>query len=87
MIKTSVIIEGMMCKMCEAHVENAVKENFAVKKIKASHVRGDAEIISENPLEKQEVIAVIEKAGYKAVSVSEKEYNKRGIFSFFSRKN
>ena len=35
MFKTTVGIEGMMCGMCEAHVNDAIRKAFDVKKVKA----------------------------------------------------
>ena len=33
MIKTTLGIEGMMCGMCESHINNAIRNNFKVKKV------------------------------------------------------
>ena len=33
MIKTTLGIEGMMCGMCESHINNAIRNNFKVKKL------------------------------------------------------
>ena len=33
MTKTILSIEGMQCGMCEAHVNDAIRNNFAVKKV------------------------------------------------------
>ena len=35
MYKTTVKIDGMVCAMCEAHVNDAVRKNFAVSSVKA----------------------------------------------------
>ena len=39
MIKTTVEVNGMMCGMCESHVNEAVRKNFTVKKVQSSHTR------------------------------------------------
>lgn len=39
MIKISVGIEGMACGMCEAHINNAVRQAFSVKKVTSSHIK------------------------------------------------
>lgn len=36
MKKTTVGVEGMMCEMCESHVNDAVRAAFDVKKVKSS---------------------------------------------------
>ena len=39
MTKTILSIEGMQCGMCEAHVNDAIRNNFAVKKVTSSHAK------------------------------------------------
>ena len=36
MTKYTVEVDGMMCGMCEAHVNEAVRKAFAVKKVSSS---------------------------------------------------
>ena len=48
MIKTTLGIEGMMCGMCESHINNAIRNNFKVKKVNSSKNNGQTEIISED---------------------------------------
>lgn len=36
MIKTTVKVDGMMCGMCESHVNDAVRKAFQVDKITSS---------------------------------------------------
>ncbi len=57
MIKTTIKITGMACTMCEAHINEAVRNAFSVKKMKSSHSKGEAVILSEEPLDE----AVLEK--------------------------
>ncbi len=47
MIKTIVKIDGMMCGMCEKHVNNAVSRAFVTENITSSNKKGETEIISE----------------------------------------
>ena len=51
MTKTTLNITGMACNMCEAHVNDAIRENFKVKKVNSSHTKNQTEIISEEPLD------------------------------------
>ena len=51
MTKTVLSIEGMACGMCEAHVNDAIRANFSVKKVSSSHKKGQTEVISEQPLD------------------------------------
>ena len=47
MFRTVVKIDGMMCGMCEAHINDAIRRNFNVKKVKSSHSKGETVIESE----------------------------------------
>ena len=39
MKKTILTIDGMMCGMCESHVNDAIRANFNVKKVSSSHAK------------------------------------------------
>ncbi len=45
MYKTTVKIDGMMCSMCESHVNDAVRSKLKVKKVTSSHKKGETVII------------------------------------------
>ena len=40
MVKTILKIEGMLCGMCESHINAAIRKHFDVKKVKSSHKKG-----------------------------------------------
>lgn len=84
MIKTSLEIDGMACSMCEAHVNDAVRKGFAVRKVTSSHTKGKMEILSEEPLEETQLKAVIEATGYQVTAVRSEPYEKKG-FSLFRK--
>ena len=50
MTKTTVKVDGMMCGMCESHVNDAVRKAFQVDKVSSSHSKGETVIISDVPL-------------------------------------
>ncbi|MDY6367197.1 MAG: heavy-metal-associated domain-containing protein [Clostridia bacterium] len=85
MTKTTVKIDGMMCGMCEAHVADVIRRNFTVKKVKASHIKGTAEIITETPISEELLKFEIEKTGYRVESVKSEDYQKKGLFSFLKK--
>lgn len=80
MVQTTVKIEGMQCGMCEAHVNDAVRSAFQVKKVTSSHTKGETVILSESEIDSQQLRDVIEKTGYQIVSVSSAPYVKKGLF-------
>ena len=83
MVKITLAIEGMACGMCEAHINEAVRNTFQVKKVSSSHTKKQTVIIAEKDIPEQELKDVIVKAGYDAVSVSSEPYEKKGLFSAF----
>ena len=42
MLQITVGVDGMACSMCEAHVSDAIRKAFPVKKVTASHTKGQA---------------------------------------------
>ncbi len=85
MVKITVGIEGMACGMCEAHINEAVRNAFQVKKVTSSHTKKQTVIIAEKDISEQELKSVVAKAGYDAVSVNSEPYMKKGLFSAFRR--
>lgn len=82
MIKTIVGIDGMMCGMCESHVNEAIRKSFDVKKVSSSHSKKKTEIISEEAIDEDKLRAVIDETGYTVLSVDSELYKKKG-FGFF----
>lgn len=69
MTQTVLKIEGMACGMCESHVNDAIRNNFSVKKVKSSHKKGETVIKSEQPLDAEKLKKVIADTGYTLVSM------------------
>ena len=58
-------IDGMMCGMCESHINDAVRNNFSVKSVKSNHKTGTCRIVSSTALDMEKLKSVIEQTGYK----------------------
>lgn len=84
MVKTTLGIDGMMCGMCESHMNDAIRNNFDVKKVTSSHSKKQTEVISEEALDEGKLKEVVEKIGYQLTSVETEPYEKKG-FSLFHR--
>ena len=82
MTRTIVDIEGMACGMCEAHINNAIRSHFNVKKVKASHAKKQADILSEMPLDEAKLREIIGNTGYTVTSVQTEPYEKKGFGLF-----
>ncbi|MDO5574393.1 MAG: heavy metal translocating P-type ATPase [bacterium] len=66
-------VEGMMCPMCEAHVNDAVRAAFDVKKVASSHKKKQTVIQTNAEISEQQIKEVIEKTGYQVTSFDVKE--------------
>lgn len=82
MVKTVLSIDGMMCSMCEAHMNDLVRKNCAVKKVKSSVKSGETTIISENELDISMLKKEIQEIGYELKDWHSEPYEKKGLFSF-----
>ena len=85
MIRTTVGVDGMMCGMCEAHVNDAVRKQFPVKKITSSHTKKQTVILSDKPLDEQALRDTIGQTGYQVTSVASEPYEKKGLFGAFRK--
>ena len=85
MIKTTLKIDGMMCGMCEAHVNDAIRGAISVKKVTSSHRSGETVVISEASIDRERLKEAIEKTGYRLLSVSETPYVKKSFLSFLKK--
>jgi len=82
MIKTTLKIDGMMCSMCESHINDTVRSACKVKSVKSSHSKGTTEIISERPLDETALKEAIGKTGYKVIDIKTEPYEKKRVSLF-----
>lgn len=85
MVKITVEIEGMACGMCEAHINEAIRNTFRVKKVTSSHTKRQTIILAEQDIPEKELNSVIVKAGYDVVSVNSESYEKKSLFPMFRK--
>ena len=82
MVKTVLKIEGMMCGMCEAHMNDLIRKNFKVKKVTSSAKDGETVIISDAELDIPWAKKQIKDIGYELVDYTSEPYEKKGLFHF-----
>ena len=80
MVKTTLKIDGMMCSMCEAHMNDLVRQNCSVKKVTSSAKNGETVVISEEPLDISMLDKEIKGIGYTLLSHESEPYEKKGLF-------
>lgn len=82
MIQITVQVDGMMCGMCESHVNDAVRKAFPVKKVTSSHSKGQTVILTETDIGEDRLRAAIGRTGYKVLDIRKEPYEKKGLFGF-----
>ena len=73
MIKYELEITGMMCSMCEAHVNDVIRKSFDVKKIKSSHKKNLTSFVSEALIDEAKLKSIIGETGYKLEKIKYEE--------------
>ena len=86
MIKTVLKIDGMMCGMCEAHMNDAIRAAFRVKKVTSSHTKGETVILTDGAVNEEKLSTAIEETGYRLLDVKEEPYQKEGFFARLFKK-
>ncbi|MCR4831489.1 MAG: ATPase P [Pseudobutyrivibrio sp.] len=85
MVKTTLEIEGMMCGMCESHINDVIRKVVPdAKKVKSSHSKGESVFISDKEPGEEKIMAAIAETGYVVHSVHTEPYTKKflGFLSF-----
>ncbi len=80
MIRTTLKIEGMVCPMCESHINDVIRRTAPVKRVTSSRKKGETEILSEKPLDLERLSEAIGKTGYTVVSRLEEPYETKRPF-------
>ena len=81
MLKTTLKIDGMMCSMCEAHICEVIRKAVpGAKKVAASHTKGEASFLSEEPADESALKNAVGATGYACLSVAAAPYEKKGWF-------
>ena len=81
MYKYTVNIDGMMCGMCEAHMNDAIRKAFDVTKVRSNHKKGLSEIVSGEEITEEAMKEVVESVGYDMKGFSKENYKKK-LFGF-----
>lgn len=80
MWKYTVEVNGMMCGMCEAHINDAVRKAFPAKKVNSSRSKKQTVILSETELDTAALANAIRDTGYEVGKIQKEPYKKKGLF-------
>ena len=85
MIETIVKVDGMMCGMCEGHINDAIRSHFQVRKVSSSHSKGRTVIRSQESLYQALLRQGIDASGFKALDVVSRPVEKRGLLGHLKK--
>ena len=80
MQKITVQVDGMMCGMCECHVNDAIRRAFAIKKVTSSRSKGETVIFTENDIDEAALRSAIQATGYQVNGMKKEPYEKKSWF-------
>lgn len=80
MYECTVKVDGMMCSMCEAHINDAVRAAVSAKKVTSSRKKGETKVQTETEPDVAAIKAAISATGYTVGDISVKQLEKRGLF-------
>ena len=80
MIQYTIAVEGMACSMCEAHINDAVRKAFPVKKVTSSRSKKKTTVLAETELDEDALRAAISATGYEVGEIRKEPWAKKGLF-------
>ncbi len=79
--KITLKIDGMVCSMCESHINEAVRRAVPVKKVTSSHRKGETVVLMEDPVDEKALREAIDRTGYRVMSLKREPYERKGHFA------
>ena len=81
MVKYTISVDGMQCGMCEAHVNDAVRQALPVKKVSSSHIKNQTVVVTQQEVDEQKLKDDTHRTGYTVLSIVKESYEEKGMFS------
>ena len=85
MIRITVRIDGMMCGMCEAHVNDALRKALPVKKVTSNHKKKETVILTEQDSPDSSIQKAIADSGYTFLGATHEKDAPRGLKALFKK--
>ncbi len=63
-------VDGMYCSMCESHVNDVIRNNFSIKKVKSNHKKNETLITSNDELDEVKLEDVLHNIGYEVTAIT-----------------
>ena len=65
MVKIYLNVEGIMCSMCKAHINDVIRKTTKIKKVKSNRKKLETIIIKDDDSNVDKIIQAINNLGYK----------------------
>ncbi len=85
MVKITLGVEGMKCVKCEAHMDETVRNLFAVEKVTSSHENKETVILAAEDIPDEKLQEAVANAGYTLTGIAREPYEKKGLFGLFKK--
>ncbi len=73
LIEYTLSVRGMRCGMCESHIQDVIRRNFDVVKVKANRHKKEVQIISKIPFDESKLTEVMNSTGYPYLGIIDKK--------------
>ena len=78
MNKVTLKIDGMMCGMCEAHINDVIRKNLPdAKKVSSPFKKGESTFLYEGEVDKERLERAIKETGYELKEILTEPYQKK----------
>ena len=68
MVKIELKIDGMACSMCEAHINDTIRSQWNVRKLKSSWKKGTTSFLCDVAPSEEDLHAILDPTGYRLLS-------------------
>ncbi|MCR5594654.1 MAG: ATPase P [Lachnospiraceae bacterium] len=83
MNKVTLSIDGMMCNMCETHMNEAIRKAVPeAKKVSSSHTSGETTFLFDGEPDMEAIQKAVDETGYTLKGTDVSPYEKKGLFGF-----
>ena len=80
MLKYTLKIDGMMCGMCEAHINDCIrKTNDKAKKINSNHHKKITTFLLNEDENIDNIVLAIKELGYNVYEINKEEYKSKNL--------
>ena len=81
MNKVTIIIDGMMCSMCEAHINDTIRKIYPkAKKVASSHNKGETTFLLDGEPDGEIIKKAVADTGYEFKGIKTEPCVKKGFF-------